>query len=194
MTIYQGLQLLEQYRLPHPEWEFVMTSADLKHFYHIRDYVGWTIRTVEIRQGKWRNLYLNWIPKREVPDRLDELQHTQQGKALFVVYPSWKWRKGGTLLLEKNREIIEVVRGGVEKLMREGKIDASYIYQKGIISERIGNSLILTPSDRKSILTARKVKRKGLIFEWVITTQGKFIFYRVEDISEAAKLLIIKYS
>ena len=45
--------------------------------------------------------------------------------------PSWKWKKGGTVLIELNKTMIEVVNGKIEKLMRGGKIGASYTYQQG---------------------------------------------------------------
>lgn len=34
----------------------------------------------------------------------------------------------------------------------------------------------------------------NIILEWGVTTQDKFIFYRIEDIREAARLLLEKYA
>ena len=195
MTILQGLKIIDRAGLPHPEWEFVRSSQDLKNLSNVKDYVGWTIRTVEVKNALWKNLYVNWLSKKQVPSKVDELQKKQKGKALFVTYPSWKWRKGGTILIEKTRVVIEAKRGSIVDLMRHGKVEASYYYQKGELVDTIGNSTLLTPAERTEILQAsKKIKKKDIILEWGITTQGKFIFYRIEDIHEAAKLLLKKYS
>lgn len=192
MTIYQGLKIIAKTGLPHPEWEFVRSSKDLKNFYKVKDYVGWTIRTVNVKNAKWKNLYVNWLAKSKVPAKVDELQKKQRGKAMFVVYPSWKWKVGGTILLEPNREVIEGVRGGVVDLMRYGKVDASITYKNKKIVAKTGNQNLFADNKRQ-ILLARKIRRSNIILEWGITTQNKFIFYRIEDIKEAGKLLLEKY-
>ncbi len=194
MTILQGLKMIDRAGLPHPEWEFVRSSKDLKRFTNIKDYVGWTIRTVEMKNGAWKNLYVNWLPKKQVPATVDKLQNKQKGDALFVTYPSWNWKKGGTILIEKDRVVIEAVKGAVVDLMRHGKVEVSYWYRKGTLTHTDGNTKLLTAVERKTILQAvKKIKKKDVILEWGITTQGKFIFYRIEDIREAGKLLLEKY-
>ncbi len=193
MTICQGLKLIDKAGLPHPEWEFVKSSKDLDKFYKIKDYVGWTIRTVDIKGAEWNNLYINWLIKDKVPAQIDKFQNQQKGKTVFVVYPSWKWKKGGTILIEKNSEIIEAVEGEIVNLMRHGKIDASYYYKNKKLFQVIGEKKFLTSRERRKILLARKMNKKNIILEWGITTRGKFIFYRIEDIREAGKLLLEKY-
>ena len=194
MTILKGLKMIDQAGLPHPEWEFVETSQDLKRFPEIKDYVGWTIRTVHIKNGSWKNLYVNWLPKKQVPQKIDTLQKQHQNSAIFVVYPSWKWKRGGTLLVENNRVIIETVKGPVVELMRHGRVDAHYHYQRGRLVDSQGPRNFLTVTDRKKILEAtRRIKEKDIILEWAITTQNRFIFYRIEKIKDAGKLLKIKY-
>ncbi|MBU0613405.1 hypothetical protein KKB10_05350, partial [Patescibacteria group bacterium] len=164
-------------------------------YYNIRDYCGWTIRTVKVVGAPWKNLYVNWLPKRQVPAKINELQKKLKGKALFVIYPSWKWKKGGTVLIERNRTVIESARGSIVDLMRYGKVDASYFYEQGKLISSSGKKKLLSPAERKKILQAeRKIKEKEIILEWGITTQNKFIFYRIETLKDAAKLLIKKYS
>ncbi|MFC1687153.1 hypothetical protein ACFL0L_01055 [Patescibacteria group bacterium] len=195
MTILKGLKMIDRAKLPHPEWEFVRGSKDLKKFPKIKDYVGWTIRTIDIKGGKWRNLYVNWLPKKQVPEKIDEFKKKLKGRATFIVYPSWKWKKGGTILIEKDRIVIEVVKGAIVDLMRHGKIDASYFYEHGKLISYTGDKKVLTPAERKKVLLApKKLSQKDVILEWGITTQNKFIFYRIENIREAAKLLLKKYS
>ncbi|MFH1366573.1 MAG: hypothetical protein ABIH38_01110 [Patescibacteria group bacterium] len=194
MTILQGLKLIEKYKLPHPEWEFVRTLKGLKKFYSVKDYVGWTIRTVAVEKGSWRNLYVNWLPKKQVPAKVDELQRKQKGKALFVVYPSWRWKKGGTILKEKGRTIIEAVKGEIVNLMRKGKINSSYVYNGNRLREFSGQKNFLGQTELRKIREAAgQIKMKGVILEWAITTQNKFTIYRLEKIREASKLLLKKY-
>jgi len=193
MTILQGLKLIDKYNLPHPRWEFVKDSQDLKKFYKIKDYVGWTIRTVEIKNGKWKNLYVNWLAKNKVPEKLDELAGKQKGRALFVVYPSWKWKKGGTVLIEKQRTVIEAVKGEIEKLMRKGILDASYYFKNNKLVNFTEEKDFLSPKIRKSLLKANKIKKNNIILEWALTTQNKLIFYRAENIKKAGQLLLEKY-
>ena len=194
MTILQGLKLIDHYNLPHPEWEFVKNSKALKKFYKIKDYVGWTIRTVAVEKGPWRNLYVNWLPKKQVLGKIDEFKRQQKGKALFVVYPSWQWKKGGTILKEKGRTIIEAVKGEIVNLMRKGKINASYIYNCNHLDSFTGQKNFLSFMElRKIQQAASKLNTDRVILEWAISTQNKFIIYRLEKIQEAAKLLMKKY-
>jgi hypothetical protein len=194
MTIKEGLKIIDKYNLPHPEWEFVFTSKDLDNFYQTEDYVGWTIRTVEIIDGPWINLYANWLEKKDVPAKVDELQNQHENKALFVVYPSWKWKKGGTILIEPDRTVIESVDGPIVDLMRHGKVTASYFFENDKLVDTTGDKNFLTEQEIKIILQAQNIPMKNIILEWGITTEGKFIFYRIEDLAEAARLLIEKYS
>lgn len=194
MTILQGLKLIDKYKLPHPDWEFVETAKDLKKFYKINDYVGWTIRTVSVKKGPWKNLYANWLPKKQLPAKVDELQKKQKGRALFVVYPSWKWIKGGTILKEKGKTIIEAVKGEIVNLMRKGKINVSYIYNGNHLVDFTGQKNFLSHLElRKIRRAAGQLKIEGVILEWAISTQNKLIIYRLEKIQEAAKLLLKKY-
>ncbi|MFH1235367.1 MAG: hypothetical protein V1685_00310 [Parcubacteria group bacterium] len=205
MTILQGLKIIDRAELPHPEWEFVRTSKDLlprqgrlgyKRFPKIKDYVGWTIRTVDIINGPWENLYVNRLPKKQVPGKVDEFQKRLRGRALFVIYPSWKWKRAGTLLIEKDRVVIEAIRGAIVDLMRHGKVEGAYYFNTALkLVSTVGDARVITLTERKKILQAvRKIRQKNVILEWGITTQNKFIFYRIEDIREAGKLLLKKYS
>ncbi|USN53343.1 MAG: hypothetical protein H6760_04220 [Candidatus Nomurabacteria bacterium] len=193
MTILQGLKKIDAAGLPHPEWQFVRSSKELRGIQNIDAYRGWTIRTVEVRGGPWKNLYANWVAPSKVAATVDRLQREHPHRALFVVYPSWKWKKGGTILLERDRVVIEATRGPIVNLMRYGKVTASYTYQKGKLTQSIGLKKFLSPAEKQRILLACRMPKKGLILEWGISTQGKFIFYRVEDIREAARLLLAKY-
>jgi hypothetical protein len=195
MDIYQGLKIIDDANLLHPEWEFVRSSKDLKKYFKIKDYCGWTVRTVKVTGASWENLYVNWLPKKQVPAKIDELQKKHKGKALFVIYPSWKWKKGGTVLIEKDRTVIEAAKGSIVDLMRYGKVDASYSYQRGKLVSSTGKKQLLTSTEQKKILLAeKKLKQREIILEWGITTQNKFIFYRIETLKDAARLLMEKYS
>ena len=194
MTILEGLRIIDRAGLPHPEWEFVKSLKDLKKFPKIKDYVGWTIRTVEVRKGRWKNVYANWLPKKLVPAKINEFQKRLKGKATFVVYPSWKWKKGGTVLIEKDRLVIEAVNGAIVDLMRHGKVTARYVFQRGKLVSSDGKTSFLTSAEIHKVVEAKKIKRSGILLEWGVTTQNKFIFYRVEDLREAARLLLKKYS
>ncbi|MBU0598133.1 hypothetical protein KKF61_04010 [Patescibacteria group bacterium] len=194
MTIYKGLKTIDKNGLPHPTWQFVSSAKEIKNLARIKDYVGWTIRTVKVN-GPWVNHYANCVVKKDVPTTVDKLQVRHKNKALFVIYPSWKWKKGGTVLIEKNRVIIEARRGAIEDLMRYGNVEVSYIFQQGKLLHTAGDEKLLTHSELRKILKAqKKLSMKNVILEWGITTQGKFIFYRIEDIKEAARLLIKKYT
>lgn len=195
MTILEGLTMIDNARLPHPEWEFVRSSHDLKKFYDTEDYVGWTIRTVEVENAPWKNVYANWVAKIDIPAKVDELQKEQKGNAVFVVYPSWKWNKGGTVLIEGDQVIIEAVADAVVELMRHGRVDVRYVFEGNELKQVDGNKDLLNDIDIQNILMAKKhISVDNIILEWGVTTQNKFIFYRIEDIREAARLLLEKYA
>lgn len=194
VTILQGLKLIDKAGLPHPRWEFVKNSKDLKKFFGTPDYVGWTIRTADVKNGPWKNLYVNWLKKKQVPAKIDELQKQQKNKAIFVVYPSWRCKKSGTILIDKGMTVIEATKGAIVDLMRYGKVTVRYSYKSGKMTQVDGQKDFLTPTERGRILQAsKKLKNKGIILEWAIGRQNEFIFYRVENVREAAKLLLKKY-
>ncbi|MFA4873527.1 MAG: hypothetical protein WC659_06410 [Patescibacteria group bacterium] len=196
MTILQGLRLIERYGLPHPEWQFVRYSAELK-IGHIRDYVGWTIRTAALidSKKKWTNVFVNWVSKRDVPVKLDELQSQQRGEAIFVVYPSWKWKKAGAVMSEGMRVTVEGVNGSIGDLSRKGRMHAQFVYHRHQLNHTHGDQTFFTPSEKKIIQSAcERFAGKDIIAEFAVTTRNKLVFYRLERVEEAVKLLIKKYS
>ena len=196
MTILQGLRLIERYGLPHPEWQFVRYSEELK-IGRMRDYVGWTIRTVALIKSKkkWKNVFVNWIPKREVPARLDALQKQQEGEAIFVVYPSWTWKKAGAIMSEGMRVTIEGVYGSINDLSRKGKVHSQFLYHRHELQHKYGDQSFFAPEEKRVMRHAcAQLMGKDLIAEFAVTTKNKLIFFRLEQLHEAARLLIEKYS
>jgi len=191
----EGLKLINRLGLPHPEWQFVKCSDEL-NIDKIQDYVGWTIRTVAFEDPlkKWKNVFDNWVPKRKVGAIVDDFQSQLDCDAIFVVYPSWKWRKAGAILSEGTRMTLEGVYGTINDLSRRGIVDARFSYRYHVMELTHGDKQFFTHSERDIAAHAcRQIMGKNLIVEFAITSQNKFIFFRLEKIEEAAKLLMEKY-
>lgn len=193
MKLYQGLLKIEKLKLPHPIWQFIKSGDGLVNMEKIDSYAGWTIRTVKISKGLYKNLYVNWLPLKKVKKKVDEFQEQLKDRGLFVVYPSWRWQMGGTLLIEKDRQIVEAIKGEIVDLARHGINQSCYIFKKGRLIEVTGKRLL----DKKVLIQIKKaikVLNKDTYLEWAVTTQGKFIFYRMNDLRSEAKHLINKYN
>ncbi|OGL78079.1 hypothetical protein A3J43_04145 [Candidatus Uhrbacteria bacterium RIFCSPHIGHO2_12_FULL_54_23] len=173
-----------------------MKFSDELKIGRIRDYVGWTIRTAALTNPHklWKNVFDNWVLKKNVGKVVDELQEQQEGDAVFVVYPSWKWEKAGAILSEGTRVTVEGVRGSINDLSRQGTVDARFSYHYRDLQHTHGDKKFFSPAEKKVIAYAcGQVMGKNLITEFAVTTQNKLIFFRLEKIEEAAKLLLEKY-
>lgn len=195
MALLKGLQIIDQAGLPHPTWEFVRKSAELKKYKRTKAYVGWTVRTVELKGRPWRSMFVNHINKTEVPTAVDCIQKKQGGGAIIAVYPSWHWRRGGTILIEKPRILVEVTRGHLSNLVRQGRLDVAYQFQSDRLVLTQGDPRLLSINQRQALARAiKQIKQDNIVLEWSISTQNKLIFFRLDKIKMLSKLLLEKYS
>jgi len=141
-------------------------------------------------------IYVNWLSKKQVSKKIDQFAKIAKKDFKIAVYPSWKLFKSGTLLIDSNQIIIEACKGHVSNLIRRGNTKLSLIYGKNKkLLESVGESKFLSSALRRKILSAvNKVKRENIILEWAIDQNQEFIFYKLEDLKEAARSLIKKYS
>ncbi len=193
MKLHQGLLKIDKLGLPHPEWQFVKYGKDLSNLKKISAYAGWTIRTMAVTGGQYKNIYANWLPRSQVIKKVDDFQKQLKGRGLFVVYPSWRWSVGGTLLIEKNQQTIEATKGSIVDLTRRGINECCYIFKKGKVESITGKKMLtkkLLNNLRPAIVG---LNRGNYYLEWAVSTQGKFIFYRLNDLKSEAKLLLSKY-
>lgn len=196
MNIADNVLLIDQWGLPHPDWEFVKSSVDLKRHHQIKDYCGWTIRVLWRGKQFKKPLYINWLAKEKVAKEIDQLAKKAKKDYLIVTYPSWIPQKSGTLLIEKNRIIIEACQGKITRLMREGICDVGYQISKlGQVQSSWGNRHFLTRVEKKKIIDAlAKIPQKNIMLEWAFGQQGEFIFYKLETLAKAGQALIAKYA
>ncbi|MFZ5391012.1 MAG: hypothetical protein ACOZAJ_01930, partial [Patescibacteria group bacterium] len=131
MDLQQGLKLIEELKLPHPDWRFVTDKKDLEGLSKVLAYAGWTIRTIKVLKGNYKNYYANWLSLKRLSSTLVDFQKKLKHKGLFIVYPSWRWRKGGTLLVDKQGFIVEATKGQIADLARHGQVQARYTGQLG---------------------------------------------------------------
>ena len=196
MNIIDNILLMDQWGIPHPDWEFVKSSADLKRHHQIKDYCGWTIRVAWTGSRFKKPLYVNWLAKEKVPQEIDRLAKQAKKDYLIITYPSWIPQKSGTLLIENNRIVIESCQGQITRLMREGQCDAGYqLGKSGRIQDSWGNQNFLANREKKQIISAlAKIPEKNIILEWAFGQQKEFIFYKFESMARAGKALLEKYS
>jgi len=197
MNLYENFKLLERWGLPHPCWEFVKSSKELKKFKRLKDYCGWTVKVLFTKDNVFRQpLYVNWLPKNKVPFQVDAFARQAKKDFVIIVYPSWKLIKTGTLLIERQRLVVEACKGHIYELMRKGNCQLRLIYDKdGKLQECWGNGKFLSPQERRKILAAAlRLKRSGIILEWAVSQRKEFIVYKLENLKQAGKLLLAKYS
>lgn|SRR3989338_6303873 len=196
MNLIKNFKLIDQWDLARPDWEFVKSSSGLKKFAGIKDYCGWTIRVLYTKPGSFRKpIYVNWLPKSRVKGKIDQFAKQAKKDYVIVVYPSWKLFKSGTLLIDKDRIVVEACRGSIDNLMRHGLCELRLTYDnRRRLINAWGKLKFLSASEKKKILSAMgKVKKKGLILEWAVGQRGEFIFQKLEDVKQAGKLLLKKY-
>ncbi|MBT3689821.1 hypothetical protein HOE31_00130 [bacterium] len=196
MNLYHNIRLIDELGIPHPKWEFVRSSKELKKFHTTKDYCGWTIRVAFFKDNDFRKpIYDNWVPKNKVLKKVDEFAELAQNDYFIVVYPSWKFNKSGTLLIDDDQYIIEAHAGSVQDLMRKGNVDTSLVFNREmkLIDDSIGNPDFLTKKEIKNILKATDIINKPTMLEWAIGQQNEFNFNKLEDLKVAGKMLVKKY-
>ncbi|MFA6908423.1 MAG: hypothetical protein WC289_00885 [Patescibacteria group bacterium] len=194
MALLAGLQKIDRLGLPHPIWEFVRSAAKLETYKKTKAYAGWTVRTVELKGKPWKSMYVNHITASQVPGAVRRIQQRQGGGAIIAVYPSWYWRRGGTMLVEKNRIVVETVRGHISELVRMGAVDGRFEYMGGKWSQIAGRKNVLSVSQQRQLKqAAKKITMRNILLEWSFSTQNKLIFYRLDDMKTVGKLLLQKY-
>jgi len=199
ISLTKSLLKLHELQIPHPRWEFVQSPEELKRYYNLRDYCGWTIRSLleakEHPDGK--PFHVNWVYKPDVPRRIEEFRQSLDGKGWFVVYPSWKWNAGGTLLLDNKQLVIEAVKGAIYNLLKGVRRDVTLIHDresKQTLFTKGEKELVPIEVKTKLFETADKLRDDNYILEWAITTENKLIFYNLELLKDAQKRLLDKYS
>lgn len=196
MNVAANVLQMDKWGIPHPDWEFVQSSSDLKRHDKIKDYCGWTIRVFWKTDQFQKPLYANWVSKKDVPGIIDELATKAKKDFVIVTYPSWIPKKSGTLLIEKRRIIIESCKGMITRLMRDGICDAGYqISPASRILSSWGDKSFLNIKERKQVIDSiNKIPSKNIILEWAIGKQKEFIFYKMESVKNAGKALVEKYT
>ena len=189
MDKYQGLKLIELLDLPHPDWEFIRSSTELKKFYEKEAKYGWTVRSC--LPGSEEVLYLphkNWAKKEEVPNIIDEFQRKLNGRAIFVVYPSWEFVKSGNILISENEITLEGVYGFLGSLLRGEKApDATYTSDRFNISFKLKNgdpNFLDTRYKRRIERVLVNVTTHNILLEWSITTEDELFFHDLIEIKE----------
>ncbi len=198
MDLQQGLKLIEQLNLPHPLWRFVKKTTDLSGLNKVPAYAGWTIRTVGVLGQDYKNYYANWLPLKNLPAVLTDFQKELKNKGLFIIYPSWRWRKGGTLLVDKKEFIVEATKGQIVNLARHGRVQARYIGKVNKNLRLVYGQDIINQSERNQLKQAAAaiagLPAGEYYGEWAVATNGRFMFYRFNDLKSEAEHLLKKYS
>jgi len=194
MNFYQGLKLIDRLKLPHPTWQFVRQGSKLNDLARIPAYAGWTIRTAAVAGAAYQNLYVNWLARTKVAATVDKFQRKLRGRGIFVVYPSWRWRKGGAVLVEPHQLVIEAVKGAVVDLARHGRVDVRYVIKRGRVVTVDGQSQLISQTELAKIKQPAKLLPRGSYYlEWGVSTRGQFIFYRLTDLATEGRALLKKY-
>ncbi|MBI5466313.1 MAG: hypothetical protein HY974_03425 [Candidatus Kerfeldbacteria bacterium] len=102
MTFYEGLKLIAKLKLPHPTCQFVSLGRELKDLPRISAYAGWTIRTAEVRGAAYKNLYANWLPRRQVLATVDKFQRRLRGQSYYF---EWAVSTRGKFIIYRLRDL-----------------------------------------------------------------------------------------
>lgn len=189
-----GLQLIAKYKLPRPAWQFVRHGKELKNLSKLSASVGWSVRTVAVQGAPFKDIYANRLIKSQVALTVDKFQRQLKGRGWLVVYPSWRWYKCGTLLIESKQIVLEAVKGEINDLTRRGRVDSQYIFKKSQFVLMAGDKRLLSRRDLEQIKKPLKVLPRGSYYlEWVITTDRKFMFYYANSLAAESKNLLAKY-
>jgi hypothetical protein len=191
MNKLQGLIEIEKLGLPHPKWEFVKNSSELKYIGEEDEYVGWTVRTCLDKGGDEFNLpHANWLKKEEILNAIENFKKKIKEEATFIVYPSWEFVKGANIMFTKNEIIIEAVKGRLHKLLYGGSPDLNIVFSRTKPPVELvwqGDKGVISDSEYKHLLELNEKVFGNKIFQWSHTTNGKYLFHDLRELKEVKK-------
>lgn len=179
---YAGLQLIERYGLPHPDWLFVSSPQQVRRRAWACAPHGWTVRCTPTLMYSFALPASHCLPFPSIGSVIQRLSKNHKID-MFVIYPSWKFDISGGLLLDGPSSRLEVVKGDIAMLLRGKRSpDASFSHTAPALSGWLcvqGKESVLGAEDRAVLLRATKVlaAEDHLLFEWTKTTEGRLVFH-----------------
>jgi phosphohistidine swiveling domain-containing protein len=211
-TKLQGLFRIEDLRLPHPDWHFVVvdpttvSSVDPEFRSKLRYYSDlrlsendkWTVRTCLVEGRPTEEYGLKravGVASIEVKSLLTDFQKYYRDASfhpIFVVYPYFSADKSGIVEIHQNEELIEAVNGSQWRLTEEGAPSESWHYRgerNDIDASRFERRLdygtpILTPVELNVLVSSiSRVPDNDVLLEWTFTPEGNLLFYDMRSIA-----------
>ena len=182
LSKFAGLQLIDRYSLPHPDWRFGTSPEDIPEDPWTTAAHGWTVRCAPKSRYAFALPASHRLPYRQVRVVLESLRQLTS-EHVFVVYPSWEFDISGGLLIDRPMIYVEVVRGDIADLLRGRRSpDAvlSFDSSAGYASECLrGDAEILHEADQVVLVRALRALREEdkVVFEWTKTTDGQILFH-----------------
>ncbi len=185
---YAGLQKIKAYGLPHPNWKCVFDIKELPLKPWSPAPFGWTIRYAPKGNYKFNLPSVHEIPYQQLKRRLKHQLMEHPELRPCVIYPSWVFLLGGTLMKNTEQITIEVMRGSITPLL-EGRSNPDIIikftgpyYTK--LVEFYGKC---NPEELQIINTTRGYALKitgpeDCLLEWSYTTTNDLYFHDWLDI------------
>lgn len=191
----RGLYLLRQWGLPAIKWEIFTRDTTLPAN------CLWTVRTA-LYSGQDVNLpRAVGVEAKEAEAFARRLLQELGDRGVVFYYPYFVAERSGTLLVGKERAVVEAVKGDLWHLVSEGKRDAYLLLdlEEGKIREERPPEFF-TPEEQKKLLGwARQVRWRGrdylsagfsLLLEWSVVAESeersggdKFVFYELRTVT-----------
>ncbi len=193
MNKLEGILKLEELGLPHKKWQIVKKAEELN--LNKKTTCGWCIRSC-LSNGTGKNElalpFAAYVRAEEIPEIIKKFQKKLEGGGIFVVYPAWRFKKSGNLMLLEYSLIIEAVEGFVRDLADGKRVDVHYQYpmydDKIFVGglEISGNKNLLSDEERASLLGyAKKIPYKNVVLEWSYDTEDNFYFHDITEIKDS---------
>jgi len=170
---------LKELGLPVPDFEVVKNPDEIRWTDKKNEYCGWVIRgSADKERGFSMNCYALYVPKNEVKKKLDELIKKYGNKEVsYIIYAAWKMKKGGNLMILKDKIILEAVNGIFEP-NKTPELHMVFMKRENglpVLQKVVGNKDLLSHKELLEVLELyRKAKINNVVFEWSFNDRGKF--------------------
>lgn len=178
----KGILKIEICGLPHPDWKFADVSSNVDNLLKGKTKHGWTIRSCSATEGLEIKLpFANNVPKKKVKKVISRFAKKLPSGAIFVIYPSWVFKKSGTCYFTASHIIIEAIAGPIAYLT-DGKITPRlHLVLDRLnygIKETTGEKDFLIPEELRALRhNCKKISEDNLVLEWAITSEDRLYYF-----------------
>lgn len=179
----EGLQKIDFYALPHPNWRFLEAANELPSAEWTNAAHGWTVRSCPARDYSFALPAEHMLKYDQIRAVVTDFKRRLPQDVHFVVYPSWRFLYAGGCHITPTRLTIEVVEGDIAPLLRGTRspdliiqYDRSSLQRVSAVEGRA--DLIEADVEKAIVRSCRWINPSNLVvLEWSRTDAFGLLFH-----------------